>query len=354
MTSTSKATVLIVDDTPENIDVLHGILSKDYSLKIATNGSLALKIAAASPPDLILLDVMMPGMDGYEVCTRLKENEETRRVPVIFVTSRDDVEAETRGLALGAVDYITKPINAPTVLARVKTHLALYDQQRHLEGMVRERTADLEKSNLSLEETRLAIITRLGRAAEYRDNETGLHVIRVGHLSKMLSLASGFSDARAEILFHASMMHDVGKIGIPDSVLLKPGKLTPEEFDVIKTHPRIGAEIIGDHDAGLLVMSREVAMTHHEKWDGTGYPLGLKGKDIPVVGRIVAIVDVFDALISRRPYKPPWPTGKTLDYVRNSAGIHLDPELVQLFLERVDEVQHIMNRYGEPEEVTIE
>jgi len=350
MINSSKATVLIVDDTPENIDVLHGILFRDYTLKIATNGPLALKIANVSPPDLILLDVMMPGMDGYEVCTRLKENEATRQVPVIFVTARDDVAAETKGLAIGAVDYITKPISAPVVVARVKTHLALYNQQRHLETLVRERTAELEKSNRALEETRLAIITRLGRAAEYRDNETGLHVIRVGHLSRMLALAAGLSGARAEMLLHASMMHDVGKIGIPDNVLLTPGKLTPEEFEIIKTHPAIGAEIIGEHDAELLVMARSVSLTHHEKWDGTGYPHGLKKKDIPVSGRIVAVVDVFDALISRRPYKPPWPMDKTLENIRNSAGYHLDPELVQFFLERSDEVRHIMELYGEPPE----
>ena len=353
MTNNLMATVLVVDDTPENIDVLCAILSKDYMVKIATNGSLALIIANASPPDLVLLDVAMPGMDGYEVCTRLKENEATRRIPVIFVTARDDIDAETRGLAAGANDYLTRPINARIVSARVKTHLALYDQRRHLEIMVGERTAELEESNRILEETRLGILTRLCRAAEYRDNDTGLHITRVSLLSKMLAGAAGHSDVGVEMLRHASMMHDVGKIGIPDSILLKKGTLTQEEFNVIKTHTVIGSEIIGEHDALLLIMAREVAMTHHEKWDGTGYPLGLKEKGIPVTGRIVAIVDVFDALISRRPYKPPWSMDKSLERICNGAGNHFEPELVQFFLERVDDVQHIMNRYGEPEEVTI-
>ncbi|MDO8892166.1 MAG: two-component system response regulator [Sulfurimicrobium sp.] len=347
MTNSSKPVVLIVDDMPENIDVLRGILAQDYTLRIATNGELALKIANASPPDLVLLDVMMPVMDGYEVCRQLKENESTRHVPVIFVTAMGDVEAETRGFEIGAVDYITKPVSPPVVRARVMTHLALYDQQRHLEGLVRERTAALENSNQQLEETRFAIITQLGRAAEYRDNETGQHIMRVGHFSQMLALAAGFTDARAKLLMHASMMHDVGKIGIPDRVLLKPGKLTLEEFEVIKTHPAIGAEIIGEHDSALLMMARELALSHHEKWDGSGYPLGLKGDAIPISGRIVAIVDVFDALASRRPYKQNWLTEKAFEYIREKAATHFDPELAHLFLERSSEVLRIMERFSD-------
>lgn len=353
MTHNNKPVLLIVDDTPENVDVLRGFLSADYALKIATNGPLALKIANTSLPDLILLDVMMPGMDGYEVCHQLKQNEATRHVPVIFVTAKDDIEAETRGLAIGAADYITKPVSPPVVLARVRTHLALYDQRRHLESLVNERTAELKESNQQLEKTRHTIITQLGRAAEYRDNETGLHILRVGYFSKMLALAAGFTDARAELMLHASMMHDVGKIGIPDNVLLKPCKLTPEEFDVIKTHPAIGAEIIGDHDADLLVMAREVALTHHEKWDGGGYPHGLKGEDIPITGRIVAVVDVFDALTTWRPYKQPWPAEKAFDLIREGAGKHFDPDLAHLFLARTAEVLDIMTRYSDEPDTPI-
>jgi putative two-component system response regulator len=347
MPNTDKPVLLLVDDTPGNIDVLRGILSKDYALKIATSGRLALKIAQASPPDLILLDVMMPEMDGYEVCQLLKQDPVTRHVPIIFVTAKDDVEAETRGLALGAADYLTKPVSQPVVLARVKTHLALYDQRRHLEGLVRERTLELQQINEQLEKTRHAIITQLGRAAEYRDNETGLHIVRVGYFSKMLGLAFGFSESRADLLMHASMMHDVGKIGIPDQVLLKPGKLTPEEFEAIKKHPEIGAEIIGEHEAELLVMAREVALTHHEKWDGSGYPRGLKGQEIPVVGRIVAVADVFDALTTWRPYKQPWPVDQAFDLIRDNAGTQFDPEVVQLFLEHRLDVLEIYTRYSD-------
>lgn len=355
MTNNGKPVVLVVDDTPENIDVLRGILCADYALKVANNGALALRIASEFPPDLILLDVMMPGMDGYEVCRQFKKNEATRHVPVIFVTAKDDIEAETRGLAIGAADYITKPVRPPIVLARVKTHLALYNQRRHLESLVKERTAELENSNQQLEKTRRAIITQLGRAAEFRDNETGLHIVRVGHFSKILALAAGFSEARAELMMQASMMHDVGKIGIPDNVLLKPGKLTPEEFDIIKTHPAIGAEIIGEHDAELLIAAHEVALTHHEKWNGSGYPHGLKGEAIPITGRIVAIVDVFDAVTTRRPYKQPWPAEKAFELIHDGAGKHFDPDLANLFLERTDEVLHIMKLYSdEPDTQTPE
>ena len=291
MTTNRKPVLLIVDDTPENIDALRAILSADYALKVATNGALAVKIAKTAAPDLILLDVMMPGMNGYEVCRLLKASEETRHVPVIFVTTIGDIDAETRGFAMGAEDYITKPISPSIVLARVKTHLALYKQRRHLECLVKERTAEIEKSNRQLIKTHHAVIAQLGRAAEYRDNETGLHIVRVGYLSQMLARAAGFTEERADLMTHASKMHDIGKIGIPDHVLLKPGKLTPQEFDIIKAQPVIGAEIIGVRDSELLVMAREIALTHHEKWDGSGYPYGLQKEDIPITGRIVALVD---------------------------------------------------------------
>ena len=347
MSSNERPVVLIVDDTPSNIDVLCGILADHYVLKVATSGPLALRIVRSTPVDLILLDVMMPGMDGHEVCRLLKADEATRSIPVIFVTARDEAEDEAYGLALGAADYLSKPVNQAVVLARVRTHLVLYDQRRHLESLVRERTNELEASNQQLTRTRYAIIAQLGRAAEYRDNETGMHVMRVGHLSRMLALAAGWGEHQAGMLLHASMMHDVGKIGIPDQVLLKPGKLSVEEFEIIKTHPAIGAEIIGEHDAELLVMAREVALTHHEKWDGSGYPKGLVAHDIPVSGRIVAVVDVFDALTSTRPYKQPWPVEKALGLIRDSASTHFDPALATLFLECEQEVREIMARYAD-------
>lgn len=347
MRDREKSTLLVVDDAPENIDVLRGILAEDYIVKIATSGEMAMKIVAAQAPDLILLDVMMPGMSGHEVCRQLKENESSRHIPVIFVTARSDVEDEAHGFELGAADYIVKPVSASIVRARVRAHLALASQRYYLQDLVAERTSDLERSNRKLEKTYLTMIRQLGRAADYRDNETGLHVMRVGNYSKLLGLASGLLEARADMLMYASMMHDVGKIGIPDQILLKPSKLTSEEFAVIKTHPEIGAEIIGQHDAEVLRMAREVSLSHHEKWNGKGYPYGLVGNDIPLVGRIVAIADVFDALTCVRPYKTAWPVEKALELIASEAGEHFDPKLVKLFLGMEAEVRRIAIEYSD-------
>ncbi|MDP4029475.1 MAG: two-component system response regulator [Gallionella sp.] len=347
MSNTEKNTLLIVDDTPENIDVLRGILSADYTVKIANSGQLALKIVAALPPDLILLDVMMPGTDGYEVCRQLKANEATRHIPVIFVTALGEAEDETLGFELGAADYIVKPVSPPIVRARVRAHLALSDQRHGLEQMVAERTGDLERSNRQLEKTHLIMLQQLGRAADYRDNETGMHIVRVGNFSKLLGLASGFLEAQAELLMYASMMHDIGKIGVPDHILLKPGKLTVEEFEVIKKHPEIGAEIIGEHDAEVLKMAKQIALWHHEKWNGQGYPHGLSGTDIPVVARIVAIVDVFDALTCVRPYKRAWPVEDAFALIEKEAGQHFDPELTKMFLSMETEVRRIAVEYSD-------
>jgi putative two-component system response regulator len=240
-----KQTVLVVDDTTEKIDVLVGTLKDNYNVKAAINGEMALKIAQDSPPDMILLDVMMPGIDGYEVCRQLKEDFRTKHIPVVFVTAKIEMEDELRGLELGAVDYVTKPISPPVVMARVRTHLALHDQNRELDRKVRIKTAQLH-------ETRLQIIEKLGKAAEFKDNETGLHVIRVSKYTRILALAAGMSEDDAEMLMNAAPMHDVGKIGIPDNILKKPGKLTDEEFDAMKSHCQIGAEVIGDDVSELL------------------------------------------------------------------------------------------------------
>ncbi len=337
-----QQTILIVDDEPANIDLLVECLKDDYNVKAATRGERALRIArSGEPPDMILLDIMMPEIDGFEVCRQLKADLSTRHIPIIFITAKIGLDDEIKGLELGAVDYITKPISPPIVQARVHTQLALYDQNRVLDGKVREQTAQLH-------ETRLAIIRRLGRAAEYKDNETGLHVIRMSHYAAILGRAIGMDERNVELLLNAAPMHDVGKIGIPDSILQKPGKLTPEEWDVMRTHAQIGADIIGDASGSeLLEMARVVALTHHEKWDGSGYPNGLAGKDIPCAGRIVAIADVFDALTSVRPYKPAWPIAKALDLLRDSSGSHFDPSLVPVFLEVMPQVLEIRSRYAE-------
>jgi putative two-component system response regulator len=321
-----RDTILVVDDTPSNISVLMEILGGDYRVLAAINGEQALKIARGDPaPDLILLDVMMPEMNGHEVCRRLKADSVTRKIPVIFVTALSQVEDESQGFALGAVDYITKPVSPAIVTARVKTHLALYDQNRELERMVRDRTAELRH-------TRLEIIKRLGRAGEFRDNETGMHVVRVAHYCRLLGEAARMNEEDVDLLFHAAPMHDIGKIGIRDRVLLKPDKLDAEEMKIMRQHVPFGSEIIGEHNDGLLAMARLIALTHHEKWDGSGYHRGLKGDEIPLVGRITSIADVFDALTSVRPYKKAWPVDDAVKLITREAGTSFDPELVQKFL----------------------
>nr|WP_199405181.1 MULTISPECIES: two-component system response regulator [Corallincola] len=336
-----KATILVVDDTPENIDVLAGLLRDDYNVKAAKNGEIALKIAHLSPPpELILLDIMMPGIDGYEVCRRLKEDPVTKHIPVIFVTAKISPEDELRGLELGAVDYITKPISPPIVKARVKTQLALFNQNRELDRKVKEQTA-------TIAETRQKVIERLGRAAEYKDNETGMHVVRMSHYSRILAVAVGMNEADADLLKAAAPMHDIGKIGIPDRVLQKPGKLDAEEWEVMQSHAVIGGEILGDDESELLKLAKLVALTHHEKWNGKGYPNGLAGEDIPLEGRIVAIADVFDALTSERPYKKGWSVEDAIALLEKEAGEHFDPRLVKLFVAELPKVLEVKASFSD-------
>ncbi len=338
--SPHKKTVLVVDDTAENIDLLVAALRDEYLVKAAINGEMALKIVEKSPPDIILLDIMMPGIDGFEVCRRLKANYVTRTIPVIFVTAMIDAADEILGLELGAADYITKPISPPIVKARIKTQLALADQNRELERKVQQRTQQLD-------ETRLQIVQRLGRAAEYKDNETGLHVIRMSWYTYKLALAAGMSEADANLLMHAAPMHDIGKIGIPDEILKKKGRLDEAELAIMRTHSQIGAEIIGDDPSELLQLAKTVALTHHEKWDGTGYPHGLAGEEIPSVGRIVAIADVFDALTSERPYKKAWTVSEAIEFMNSQAGHQFDPHLMQLFNQILPDIIAIQQQYAE-------
>ena len=322
----SEPTLLLVDDEPVNLRVLKQLLASDYQLIFAKNGEEAIRLAAARQPNLILLDIMMPGITGYEVCKTLKANKETQHIPIIFVTALNDVHDEAEGFEVGAVDYITKPISPSVVKARVKTHLSLVQSEE-------------------LMRTRLQVVQRLGRAAEYKDNETGMHVMRMSHYSKILATAYGFNEEKAEILLHAAPMHDIGKIGIADSIMLKPGKLTDEEFAEMKKHPEIGAEILGECDSDLLKVAKSVSLTHHEKWDGTGYPNGLKGEDIPIEGRICAVADVFDALTSKRPYKEAWSIEKTLDFMDSQKGKHFDPALITLLHQNLDAILEIKNKW---------
>ena len=282
----------------------------------------------------------MPGMDGYEVCRRLKANPCSKNIPIIFVTAMGETDDETHGFELGAVDYIAKPVSPPVVHARVKAQLALYNQNQLLETKVRQRTAELNNS-------RLEIVRRLGSAAEFRDNDTGMHVIRMSYYTRIIAKAIGMTDTEADLLLNAATLHDLGKIGISDDVLLKPEKLNEEEWKLMRQHPEFGAKIIGKHNDALLKTAYTIALTHHERWNGEGYPNGLAGEAIPLVGRIVAIVDVFDALTSKRPYKDAWTVEKAADHIREEAGQYFDPALTSVFLDKLPEIIKIKEKYAE-------
>jgi len=328
MMTDTRPVLLLVDDEPLNLQVLRQILQDEYRLLFAKDGMKALELAAKEQPALILLDVMMPQLSGHDVCRRLKQNPFTLNIPVIFVTALAEDIDEVQGFDAGAVDYITKPVSPLVVRARIKTHLTLVSMHE-------------------LKETRLQIVQRLGMAAEYKDNETGRHVIRMSHYSRIIALAAGFSPAFADDVLHAAPMHDIGKIGVPDSVLRKPGKFTEEEWVIMRKHPEIGAKIIGHHSTGLLKMAHLMALTHHEKWNGTGYPYQLAGEDIPIEGRIVAIADVFDALTTERPYKQAWSVNDAVAHLKAEAGHHFDPALIPMFLDHLPEIIEIKERWPE-------
>lgn len=323
-----NAKILIVDDEPANLRVLKNILQEEYRLLFAKDGEAALRLALQERPNLILLDIMMPGLSGFDVCQRLKQEPRCRAIPVIFVSALSEEVDEAKGFEVGAVDYITKPVSVAIVRARVKTHLSLVQSDE-------------------LKQSRMQIIQVLGRASEYKDNETGMHVIRMSHYSQILALALGFSAPQAEKVLLAAPMHDVGKIGIADSIMLKPGPLSDEEMSIMRKHPQIGAEILGECDSDLLRLARSIALTHHEKWDGSGYPHGLAGEEIPIEGRIVAIADVFDALTSKRPYKEAWPVAKAMALIHDQSGKHFDPQLVQLLDQELDKILEVKDRWQE-------
>ncbi|CAK0768189.1 Cyclic di-GMP phosphodiesterase PA4781 [Azospirillaceae bacterium] len=357
----AKPNVLIVDDEPINLKVLSDLLRDSYMLSVSKDGPNALARMERSPtPDIVLLDVMMPGMDGFEVCRRLKSNPKTADTPVIFVTAMGEAHDEARGFEVGAVDYITKPISPPVVIARVRTHVALLraqrrlkDQNRTLELLVADRTREVV-------ETQDVTIRAMASLAETRDNETGNHIKRtqnyVRALAEKLSTYPDFAayldDRTIDLLFKSAPLHDIGKVGIPDAILLKPGKLTAAEFEIMKTHPAIGrdailaAEVAAEaKENSFLRFSREIAYSHHEKWDGSGYPLGLSGNSIPISARLMAVADVYDALISRRIYKPPFSHEDAVELIVKGKGQHFDPNIVDAFLEITDLFRKIYNDY---------
>ena len=354
------ATILVVDDTPANLSLMTGLLRDSYKVKAAIDGEKALRIARAQPgPDLILLDIMMQGMDGYEVCRQLKADPATRDIPVIFLTAKSGIQDEKMGLDLGAVDYITKPISPPIVMARVRNHLMLKasadflrDKADYLEREVSKRTAEV----VAIQDVTIHAMASL---AETRDSDTGNHIRRTQHYVRALALklreqprfAGLLDDRYVSMLFKSAPLHDIGKVGIPDRILLKSGKLTPEEFELMKTHTTLGRDAIqaAERQLGMSVdflkLAKEIAYSHQEKWDGSGYPEGLRGEAIPVSARLMALADVYDALISRRVYKEGMSHEQALDFISEGRGKHFDPDMVDAFLLIHQEFRAIAQRF---------
>ena len=336
-----KPTILVVDDTPDNLDLMGDLLMDDYRVKVANSGKKALEIIqSASPPDLVLLDIMMPEMDGYEVCTILKSSEETKNIPVIFLTAKTNTIDEQKGFEIGAVDYITKPISPAIVMARVKTHLDLYYKNVYLEKLVTQRTREIA----AIQDVTIHAMASL---AETRDNETGNHIRRTQNYVKLLAQHLQFHpnythflnmDGVIETLFKSAPLHDIGKVGIPDAILLKPGRFEPSEFEIMKSHPELGQNTIlqAESELGIdvpfLQYAKEIAYGHHEKWDGSGYPQGLSGEDIPISARLMAVADVYDALISRRVYKEGMPHEQAVQIILDGKGTHFDPHIIEAFV----------------------
>jgi putative two-component system response regulator len=350
--SLRKARILIVDDQPANVLVLKKTLQMAGYQSVAgiTDPTQVKTLHQEHPYDVILLDIRMPKLDGFGVMSQLRElQQEDDYVAILVLTAQTDEETRIRALKEGATDFVTKPFNRVEVLNRLHNmlevrilHNRLREQNDALEQRVRERTQELN-------DTRLEIIRRLGLAAEYRDNETGLHILRMSHYAQLLASTIGLDAQRTELILHASPMHDIGKLGIPDRVLLKPGRLDDEEWAIMKTHARIGADILAGHHSDLLCMATEIALCHHEKWDGSGYPRGLSGEQIPLEARIVALADVFDALTSVRPYKRAWSPEDAFAEIQRCAGSHFDPTLVEHFLAVAPSLLAIMERYAEPD-----
>lgn len=357
-----KPTVLVVDDTPSNLALMNRLLKDHYNVRIANNGEAGLKLAASGQaPDLILLDVMMPEVDGYEVCRRLKADPTLRDIPVIFLTALSEPGDEEKGLEVGAVDYISKPISPPIVLARVRNHLALKASADFLRDKNKFLEAEVDKRTCEVQAIQDVTILAMASLAETRDNDTGNHIRRTQFYVKALAeklkdhprFSHYLTPHNIDMLYKSAPLHDIGKVGIPDRILLKPGRFDPDEFEIMKTHSVLGRDAIEHAERSLgtrvefLTTAKEIALYHHEKWDGTGYPHGLAGDAIPICARLMAVADVYDALICRRIYKEGMPHEKAVEIIRAENGTHFDPDIIDAFIDIQGQFRHIAMTYAD-------
>jgi len=348
-----NATILVADDEDRGLQLMEALLLPlGYEVIVAKGGEEALQKAQAVAPDLILLDIMMPKLDGFEVCRRLKEDEDTKIVPIVMVTALKGVQDRVKALEAGADDFLSKPVDKTELRARVQSLLkvkAYNDHMRNyhkeLEAEVAKRTEQLRRAFEKIKAASLDSIYRLSQAAEYKDEETGAHIQRVSYYSAAVARRMGLNERTVEAILYAAPMHDVGKIGVPDNILLKPGKLDPDEWEIMKEHTTIGGRILQRSDSGFIKLAEVIALTHHERWDGSGYPRGLKGSQIPLAGRITAIADVFDALTSKRPYREPFELDRAHEIIEEGQGGHFDPEVAGAFFTVEDEIVSIKEKY---------
>lgn len=350
---TTKPRVLAVDDESRNLRLMEAmLLPLGYEVFLAKSGEEALDIIRKTPPDVVLLDIMMPGVNGFEVARRMKADEETRFIPIIMVTALKEVEDRVKALEVGADDFLTKPVEKVEVKARVASSLKIkaYNDhmrsyQKELESEIARRTKELQKAYKQIQNSSLDTIHRLSKAAEYKDEHTGDHIQRMSHYSMVIARELGLGKKVLDSILYAAPMHDIGKIGIPDRILLKPRRLEPDEWEIMKKHTIIGAQILQGSEVGFIKLAEVIALNHHERWDGNGYPRGISGKRIPLVGRICAVADVFDALTSRRPYKEPISVEDSFSIIREGTGIRFDPKVVDAFVRAKKDILNIKSMY---------
>lgn len=342
------ADILIVDDTFANLQLLSTLLKEEgYKVRPANSGILALQAVAKKKPDLILLDIKMPEMNGYEVCEALKSNPETKNIPVLFISALNDVADKIKAFNVGGLDYINKPFQFEEVKARVTTHLQLKAYEDDMEARIAQGIREIEDLNQEIIDTQQELIFTMGQICETRSHETGQHVKRVAEYSYLLAKLYGYEEL--ELMKQAASMHDIGKVAIPDSILNKPGQLTAEEWEVMKTHSHLGYQMLSMSQRPLFKLAATITLEHHEKWDGSGYPYGLKGEEISVAGRITAIADVFDALGAMRCYKPSKSLEEILVIFEQEKSKHFDPNMITLFFDHLDEFIDIRNKYTAPD-----